>query len=101
MNRTTEIGWLDPETEEDFRVVLSYTPGEAPSRDYPGSGPEFVVESVREDRPGGAYRPDLIAIVEAELSGDDAADAIAEDEDDRYIDAMERRGSADREERRQ
>jgi hypothetical protein len=93
-HRTIETGWTHPETEEDYRVTLEYSPGSPGHREEAPTGPEIWVRSVHEDRPGGAARPDLIPQVEAELDGawwDDAADAIADAERDAYDDAQEDR----------
>jgi len=109
MARAREIttGWTHPETEEEYRVTLSYTPG-SPGRSYgepgdcyPAEGPEIDVVAVREDRPGGAPRPDLIPAVEAELSGR-WGDEVAEEIEDKARDASaahdEARSDAIREE---
>lgn len=103
MVHTREIttGWED-EDGESYRITLSMTPGEGPTRDGPGCGPELDVISVREDKPGGVERPDLIPVVEAELSGgwgDEVACEAQEAEGDRLAAAMEDSYDAIREER--
>ena len=87
--RKIETGWgheVDGE-EQDFRVVLGYTPG-TPDRGadfgcaggYPGDPAEVEILEVREDKPNGALRPDLLAAAQAQI--DTLADkAIEEDED--------------------
>lgn len=105
---TRDMGWTHPKTEEEFRVVVRCTPGSPgrtygePGDCYPAEGPDLKVVSVREDKPGGVDRPDLIDLVDAELSGrlgDELAEEIASDEADRYAAAMEDRYDAIREER--
>jgi hypothetical protein len=76
---------------EDFRVVGSYTPG-TPDRGpdfncaggYPGDPAEFEILEVREDAPGGALRPDLLAAAEADFQrlADRAAQDAQDDEPD-------------------
>lgn len=100
MARTTkrEIGWPDAEGNE-YRVTLACTPGSRGSRDEAPCGPEFEVVSVREDRPGGIERPDLIDTVSAELDGplgDRAAEEAAEAALDDYYAEADRRMDAER-----
>lgn len=106
--RTITTGWTHPETEEEYRVTLSYTPGSPgrtygePGDCYPAEGPEIEIVSVVEDKEGGAPRPDLFAAVEAELDGswgDTVADEAEDDAQDRYAAEMENRADARREER--
>jgi hypothetical protein len=101
-SRTITVGWTHPETEAEFRVtgrLYLGRPARGPTYDCagePAEPPEFTVESVIEDRPGGIARPDLIDLVEKtldELTGDaletdadreaaaaeDAADAARDD----------------------
>ena len=110
MARAREIttGWEHPTTEESYRVTLSCTPG-SPGRSYgdpgdcyPAEGPEFEVIEVREDRVGGQLRPELIPVVEAELSGrwgDEVAEVAEYDARDRRVAYDEDRADAAREER--
>lgn len=100
--RTIETGWTHPETEDDYRVTLEFEPGSPGGRDEPPTGPEIAVVKVVEDRKGGVERPDLIAMVEAELDGrfgDEATEEIGEYEEDARASALEARGDAAREER--
>jgi hypothetical protein len=77
-----EIGWQDPETEAEYRIVLSVTPGHPgrtygpPEKCFPPEGPEVEVLSVREDRPGGAERPDLVARVDDTLDPGEVVDGL-------------------------
>ena len=72
--RTVTVGWQHPETEEEFRVRCAVTPG-TPDRGpdfncaggYPGDPAEVEVLDVIEDWPGGASRPELIAVVERDF----------------------------------
>jgi hypothetical protein len=75
-SRRVEIGWsreLADGTEEEFRVVGSWTPGSpgrGPNMNGPGEppeAPEFEVLDVYEEGPGGKKRPDLLALVLADL----------------------------------
>jgi len=87
-----ELGWTHPETEEDYRVTVSYVPGSPGSRWEPPEGPEIEILSVREDCLNGAERPDLIPVVEAELSGpwgDRACEEVEDFERAAYEDARE------------
>jgi hypothetical protein len=69
-NRTAEVGWQHPETEEEFRVTCSVGEGQPEIR-WGDSAQEALsgeVEIIRvvEDKPHGVERPDLIALVEAD-----------------------------------
>ena len=99
--RTSEIGWTDADGD-DYRVTLEYEPGSEGCAYEPPTGPEVTVVRVVEDFPGGAERPDLIAVVEAELDGplyDRVCDRIEDGERDRFAAAMEDRADAARDER--
>ena len=93
MPRHVTVGWMDPETEIDYRVTLSVTPGDPgrtwgpPEKCYPPEGPEIEVLSVREDRPGGAERPDLVDRAEKALALDpgEVLDRL-EDDSERWED---------------
>jgi hypothetical protein len=103
MARTMKIetGWED-EAGESYRVTLEMTPGEAPSRDCPGCGPEFEVVEVREDKVGGVLRPDLIDAVDRELEGrwgDEVACEAQDIENDAARSRAEDRWDAERDER--
>ena len=106
--REITVGWTAPVTEEEYRVRISVTPGNPgrtygdPGDCYPAEGPEFEVVEVREDRVGGQLRPELIPVVEAELSGrwgDEVAEAAEDDARDRRVAYDEDRADAAREER--
>lgn len=100
--RTITTGWTHPETEEEYRVTLRYTPGHDGSAWEPPEGPEIEILKVVEDRPGGVERPDLIDLIDAELDGrwgDDVSDKIGDYERDAYAAAMEDRADAARENR--
>lgn len=82
-SRRVEVGWRNPATEEEFRVVLDVTLGTRPRGMDPGEPSEIEVVEVTEDAPGGAERPDLIDLVERDLdrlecSAYDAAREAAE-----------------------
>lgn len=71
MARQITVGW--EHEDESYRVTGNLTPGrEATGPRYdsagePAEGPEFEVVSVREDRSGGALRPDLVSVAQADL----------------------------------
>jgi hypothetical protein len=105
-SRTVDIGWAHPETEEDFRVVCSLTPGESEIRwgdsARPGCGPEVEILSIAEDAPGGAERPDLLGLVQRDfdLISERAVEAASDDDEDDWDAEQDRRCDEARDERR-
>lgn len=100
--RKIDVGWSHPETEEDLVVTLECEAGSPGGRDEPPSGPELTVLEIREDKEGGALRPDLLDAAEKALCGpwgDKVAEAAQNAEDGDYEAAMEREGDYHREER--
>lgn len=103
---TVSVGWAHPETEEEFRVECSVSPSDPgrlygpPERCYPPEPAEVEVLRVF-DEETGKERPDLVAVVEADLASIEV-EAI-EDAEDRHVaayeDACERRAEERREER--
>jgi hypothetical protein len=104
-SRTVEIGWSHPETEEDFRVVCSLTPGESEIRwgdsARPGCGPEVEILSIAEDAPGGAERPDLLELAQRDfdLISERAVEAAADDDEGEWDAEQDRRSDEAREAR--
>lgn len=97
--RTIDVGWAAPDTDDDMIVTMEYEPGSPGGREEPPCGPEISVLEIREDREGGALRPDLLDAANKWLAGrgyDVVCDRIADEDADRYAAAMEDRADSAR-----
>jgi hypothetical protein len=98
---TVSVGWTHE--DEDYNVECSVTPGDPgrtygpPERCYPPESPEVDLLMVYDE--DGRERPDLIALVEADL--DRIEEQAIEDAEDSHVaayeDACERRAEERRE----
>jgi hypothetical protein len=97
------VGWSHPDTEEEFTVECSVTPGQperGPSYSSGGEPAEPAeCEILRVLDETGKERPDLIALVEADF--DRIEEEAIENAEDRHVaayeDACERRAEERRE----
>ena len=89
--RKVTVPWTEPESELEFSVHCTVSPGYPGDREEPASGPDVDLDSVTDER--GQDRPDVLALLNSDFREDIealAATEAAEADLSAYEDAQER-----------